>query len=121
MIAFDDAIPAGLLHGLGAVVVAVVAQAVWGMAKTLCPDPPRFTIAVLAAAAALAIGGATVQVAVIAAGGLVGFLLLRNEPQSASEPTRAVPVSGIAMASLALFFVLLVFFPSRRPPGRHKH
>ena len=111
VIAFDDAIPAGLLHGLGAVVVAVVAQAVWGMAKTLCPDPPRFTIAVLAAAAALAIGGATVQVAVIAAGGLVGFLLLRNEPQSASEPTRAVPVSGIAMASLALFFVLLVFLP----------
>ena len=111
VIAFDDAIPAGLLHGLGAVVVAVVAQAVWGMARTLCPDPPRFTIAVLAAAAVLAIGGATVQVAVIAAGGLVGFLLLRNEPQSAPEPTRALPVSGIAMTSLALFFVLLVFLP----------
>ena len=111
VVAFDDVIPPGLLRGLGAVVVAVVAQAVWGMARTLCPDPPRFTIAVLAAAAVLAIGGATVQVAVIAAGGLVGFLLLRDESHSAPEPARAVPVSGIAVASLALFFVLLVFLP----------
>ena len=111
VVAFDDGIPAGLLHGLGAVVVAVVAQAVWGMARTLCPDPPRFTIAVLAAAAVLAIGGAATQVAVIAAGGLAGFLLLRAEVHSTPEPARAVPVSGVAMASLALFFVLLVFLP----------
>ena len=111
VVAFDDVIPPGLLRGLGAVVVAVVAQAVWGMARTLCPDPPRFTIAVLAAAAVLAIGGATAQVAVIAAGGLVGFLLLRDEAPSAPDLERAVPVSGIAVVSLALFFVLLVGLP----------
>ena len=111
VVAFDDVIPPGLLRGLGAVVVAVVAQAVWGMARTLCPDPPRFTIAVLAAAAVLAIGGATAQVAVIAAGGLVGFVLLRDETHSAPEPAQAVPVSRVAVASLALFFVLLVLLP----------
>ena len=111
VVAFDDVIPPGLLRGLGAVVVAVVAQAVWGMARTLCPDPPRFTIAVLAAAAVLAIGGATAQVAVIAAGGLVGFVLLRDETRSAPEPAQAVPVSRVAVASLALFFVLLVLLP----------
>ena len=111
VVAFDEVIPPGVLRGLGAVVVAVVAQAVWGMARTLCPDAPRFTIAVLAAAAVLAVGGATAQVAVIAAGGLAGFLLLRDEVPSASEPARAVPVSGIAVASLALFFVLLVGLP----------
>ena len=111
VVAFDDVIPSGLLRGLGAVVVAVVAQAVWGMARTLCPDPPRFTIAVLAAAAVLAIGGATTQVAVIAAGGLVGFLLLRDETRPAPEPAHAVRVSGIAMVSLTLFFLLLVFLP----------
>ena len=111
VVAFDDVIPPGLLRGLGAVVVAVVAQAVWGMARTLCPDPPRFTIAVLAAASVLAIGGATAQVAVIAAGGLVGFVLLRDETHSAPEPAQAVPVSRVAVASLALFFVLLVLLP----------
>ncbi|MDE0397763.1 MAG: chromate transporter, partial [Candidatus Poribacteria bacterium] len=45
VVAYADAIPPGLLAGLKAVVVAVVARAVWGMARTLCPDPPRVTIA----------------------------------------------------------------------------
>ena len=111
VIAFDDAIPAGLLHGLGAVVVAVVAQAVWGMAKTLCPDPPRVTIAVLAAAAVLGVGGSATQVAVIVAGGLVGFLWLREQARTPSDPGRAAPASAVAMASLVLFFALLVLLP----------
>ena len=111
VVAFDDVIPPGLLRGLGAVVVAVVAQAVWGMARALCPDPPRFTIAVLAAAAVLGVGGSPVQVAVIAAGGLVGFLWLRDEASPPGGAGRAVPVSAIAVGSLALFFVLLVGLP----------
>ena len=111
VIAFDDAIPAGLLHGLGAVVVAVVAQAVWGMAKTLCPDPPRVTIAVLAAAAVLGAGGSATQVAVIVAGGVVGFLWLREPIRPPSDPGQAVPVSAVATASLVAFFVLLVLLP----------
>lgn len=111
VVAFDDVIPDGLLRGLGAVVVAVVAQAVWGMARTLCPDPPRVTIAVLAAAAVLAIGGAPAQVAVIGAGGLVGYLCLRDEDPRAPEPGQVAPVSAVATASLALFFVLLVLLP----------
>ena len=110
VVAFDDAIPAGLLRGLGAVVVAVVAQAVWGMARTLCPDPPRVTVAVLAAAV-LGVSGSATQVAVIAAGGLVGFLCLRDEARPPTDAGRAVPVSVIAVASLALFFVLLVLLP----------
>ena len=111
VVAFDDVIPPGLLRGLGAVVVAVVAQAVWGMARALCPDALRFTIAVLAAAVVLTTGGVTAQVAVIAAGGLAGFLSLRDEAPAAPEPARAVPVPGAAMAALALFFALLVLLP----------
>ena len=111
VIAFDDVVPAGLLRGLGAVVVAVVAQAVWGMARTLCPDPPRVTIAVLAAAAVLGVGGSPAQVAVIAAGGLLGFLCLRDEGSAPPDPVRATPVSVIAVASLVLFFVLLFLLP----------
>ena len=111
VVAFDDAIPSGLLRGLGAVVVAVVAQAVWGMARTLCPNPPRVTIATLAAAAVLGVGGSPTQVAVIAAGGLVGLLCLRDEASPPPDPGRAAPVSVIATASLMLFFVLLVLLP----------
>ena len=118
VIAFDNAIPEGLLRGLGAVVVAVVAQAVRAMARTLCPDPPRVTIAAFAAAAVLGGGGAPAQVAVIAAGGLVGFLWLRYERCPSPDHGRTASVSGVtgvAVASLALFFVLLVLLPVLAP------
>ena len=111
VVAFGDAIPAGLLRGLEAVVVAVVAQALWGMARTLCPDPPRVTVAVLGAAAVLGIGGSPVQVAVIVAGGLAGLLLLRVEDLSPPVPARTAPVPGIATASIVIFFVLLALLP----------
>ena len=51
---FQETIPTGVLHGLKVVAVAVVAQAVWGMARTLCPDTPRITLTVIAAVAAIA-------------------------------------------------------------------
>ena len=113
VVAFEDVIPAGLLRGLEAVVVAVVAQALWGMARTLCPDPPRVSVAVLGAAAVLGIGGSPTQIAVIAAGGLIGLLLLRTEdpPPSAPAPIAIAPAPVTAAASLALFFVLLVLLP----------
>jgi len=44
MASYGDAMPSGLLHGLKVVAVAVVAQAVWGMARNLCTDGPRITI-----------------------------------------------------------------------------
>ena len=113
VVTFGDTIPAGLLRGLEAVVVAVVAQALWGMARTLCPDPPRVSVAVLGAAAVLGIGGSPTQIAVIAAGGLIGLLLLRTEdpPPSAPAPIAIAPAPVTAAASLALFFVLLVLLP----------
>ena len=49
----DAAMDTGWLRGLKIVAVAVVAQAVWGMARTLCPDRARATIAILAADAVL--------------------------------------------------------------------
>src|ERR1700746_2099852 len=64
------------LHGLKIVAVAVVAQAVWGMARNLCPDRERATIAVAAAMVALAMSSALGQIGAIAAGGLIGWRLL---------------------------------------------
>ncbi|HEY6720279.1 MAG TPA: chromate transporter, partial [Burkholderiales bacterium] len=64
------------LHGLKIVAVAVVAQAVWGMARGLCPDRERGTLAVGAAVLALAVPSAAGQIGAIIAGGLIGWRLL---------------------------------------------
>ena len=111
VLAFDDAIPAGLLQGLKAVVVAVVAQALWGMGRTLCPDPLRISLAVLAAALVLSVPGAAAQLAVIAGGALAGFVFLRGESVSAPSPPNGGGLALLPTLSLALFFVLLAVLP----------
>ena len=65
---FGDLSHAAWLHGLKIVAVAVVAQAVWGMARNLCPDRERATIAVGAAILALALPSAAGQIGAIVAG-----------------------------------------------------
>src|SRR5690606_17794540 len=57
---------AAWLDGLKIVAVAGVAQAVWGMARTLAPDKPRATLAILAA-----IGVLAWQVPLMQVGGIV--------------------------------------------------
>jgi chromate transporter len=102
---------AGWLHGLKVVAVAVVAQAVWGMARTLAPDRPRATLATLATVAVVAIPGALVQVAVIAAAGVIGWWMLPAVPVSAERRARVAIGRGVAVASLVLFFALLIGLP----------
>ncbi len=75
----------GALHGLKVVAVAVVAQAVLGMAGSLCPDRPRAGIAVLAALLVLAVPSTFGQVAAIIAGALAGRWALRLEPAPPAE------------------------------------
>ena len=101
----------GWLRGLKIVAVAVVAQAVLGMARNLCPDRLRATIAVAAAAIVLFQPTAYGQVGVIALGALVGLALLRNDG-TAGEAHFRVPVSRtVAVAALVLFFALLIGLP----------
>src|SRR5271166_3681586 len=61
----------GLLHGLKLVAVAVVGQAVLGMARTLAPDKPRAAIAILALALMAFAPGSLSQIGAIAAGALL--------------------------------------------------
>jgi chromate transport protein ChrA len=77
--ALGDVSGAGWLHGLKVVAVAVVAQAVLGMMRTLAPDRERATMAVIAAIVALAIPTAWGQVGAILLGGVAGVILLREE------------------------------------------
>ncbi len=105
---------AGWLHGLKVVAVAVVAQAVWGMARNLASDRERASLAILAAIAVLASRSATSQVLVIVAAGLLGWMLL-PVPEAPATTTVRVPLGkGIAIGSLALFFGLLVGLPIAR-------
>lgn len=108
---WGDALPSGILHGLKIVAVAVVAQAVWGMARTLCTDGPRIAIALMAASAVLLLPFVWGQVAVIVAAGLIGLLVFR--PTSIdSHATLAVTVTArSALVALVLFFALLALLP----------
>jgi chromate transporter len=108
---------AGLLHGLKLVAVAIVAQAVLGMAKNLCPDRQRASIAVAAMVAFLLIGGALGQVGAILFGGFAGLILCHGGATHAAP--MGLPISrSVGLACLAAFFALLAlaFVPAGRTP-----
>ena len=99
------------LHGLKVVAVAVVAQALWGMGKSLCPDRTRASIAVAAAIVLAVLPGVWAQVAVIIAGGILGRLLVPVPPPAAHQPI-SLPLGRRAGAMLlVLFFALLLLLP----------
>ena len=105
------ALDSGWLHGLKVVAVAVVAQAVWGMATSLAPDRVRATIAIVAAVCVLLWSTAFSQVAVIIAGGLIGWRLFRNAP-ALQISALYVPIRrSQAISFLVLFAVLLLGLP----------
>lgn len=105
------AIPPGLLHGLKVVAVAVVAQAVWGMARTLCPDALRVTLMLIAACLVLIAPTAFVQIGVIVAAGLAGLWLIKPAGVHDHEPMAIRISSRGAAAWLVLFFSLLIGLP----------
>ena len=104
----------GLLHGLKLVAVAIVAQAVWGMARTLCPDRERASIAVVATLIILFSTSSVAQIGAIVLGGFAGLRLCRNTP---ATPTGhiAMPVSRtVGIAALTGYFLLLAGLPVLR-------
>lgn len=105
----------GVLHGLKLVAVTVVAEALWGMARSLAPDRPRATIALAALALVSLLGGAMAQTAAIALGALAG---LRVCPALAAPPTThaTFPIPhAAAVAALALAAALLLLPPLLAP------
>lgn len=107
----SDLSSAGWVHGLKLAAVAVVAQAVLGMARTLTPDWTRRALAVAALVVALLVVSPLTQLAVIAGGALLGLLLIR-QTAAPTTPDETSPVSRrLGVAALALFFALLVVLP----------
>jgi chromate transporter len=109
--ALGDALGSGWLHGLKVVAVAVVAQAVLGMMRSLAPDRERATLAVVAAAIVLATPTAWGQIGAIVLGGIVGLMLRRNDVPAnhAALPIAVSRWTGTFL--LVVFFVLLIGLP----------
>ncbi|TDR54981.1 chromate transporter [Halomonas ventosae] len=113
--AFEGPLGQGLIHGLKVVAVAIVAHAVWGMARNLCPDRVRAGIALAAVITVVLVGGPLGQVAAILVGVVAGLLLCRAH----TEPDRCTmhfPVSswagrlaGLGVAGLLVGLPLLAW------------
>ena len=106
------------VHGLKLVAVAVVAQAAWSMARRLCPDRPTAAIALLVLALLLTVGGTSMQLAALAAGGLAGVLWCgRGQTAAAHLPIRIHP--ACAWTALGLFVLLLIALPALASRSPH--
>ena len=101
----------GWVHSLKIVAVAIVAQAVWGMAKSLCPDRPRAALAILAALLTLVLPSAIGQVTAIAVTGFLGWWRLKLAQPSGAQ-AHSYPVSRmLGLMALLLFVAPLVGLP----------
>jgi chromate transporter len=105
----------GALKGLKLVALAVVAQAVWGMAKSLCPDRERATLAVVAALIVVLWVGAVAQIAAILMGGIAGAALLKPAAGNGTMHVAAPYGRGFGWLCLGLFFALLAGLPMAAP------
>lgn len=108
---FEGPVGTGLIHGLKLVAAAVVAQAVWGMARALTPDRQRAAIALVAVLVLVLLGGAAGQITAILIGGLAGLCFCRT---AAPSPARHLtfPISRpVGMVALAVFVLLLGGLP----------
>ena len=113
---FSGRLADGLLHRLKLVAVAVVAQAVWGMARALTPDRQRAAIALAAVLIVVFAGGASGQIAAIAFGVLAGMWLCRG-PHTAIQGHLAFPVTRRAGIAACVLFAPA----ARNPDARDAH
>lgn len=103
---------AGWLHGLKLAAVVVVAQAVWGMGRALCPDRTRLAIALASAAALLVLTHPVAQISVVAAGSLLGWWHYRTQANAGPQPAAIGWRNHLPAAiSLGIFFLMLLLLP----------
>lgn len=111
VVAAGDALGGGWLKGLKVMAVAVVANAVWAMARNLCPDRPRQVIAVLAAILVAAWPQSLSHLVTIAAGALLGRLFLSADGTGAATPMSLTIGRRTGIVALILFFAFLFGLP----------
>ncbi|TGL86260.1 chromate efflux transporter [Leptospira congkakensis] len=101
------------LHGLKVVAVAVVAQAILGMGKKLCPDKERITIAVVTSVILLFFSSVFLQVLVLIASGVIGIIFFKPSSDLPHEPLHKGN-KNLSILFIVLFFVLLFLLPFLR-------
>lgn len=104
----------GWLHGLKIVAVAVVAQAVWGMARALCPNRERATLAILTAVVTLGWPSAVAQVLSLVAAGLIGWLLFPPAGLGTDSHTPFPISKRLGITAWIIFFAFLFGLPRLR-------
>ncbi|MDR6448628.1 chromate transporter [Paraburkholderia terricola] len=107
-----DATSLHLVHGLKLAAVAVVAQAVWSMGRTLCPDRARATFAIGAAAAVVMLGATYGQLASIVVAGVAGAALLKTSTEVPGAPLGMPGTKAGAFVCLCAFVLLLFGLPA---------
>lgn len=111
----DGPVSQGIIHGLKVTAVAIVAHAVWGMAKSLCPDRQRAGIALAAVFTVVLVSGPLGQVTAITIGALAGMALCRAHAETEVQPlslpvsARAGQLAGIAFVALLIGLPLLAW------------
>ena len=108
---FTGTIGEGILAGLKIVAVAIVAQAVLGMAKTLTPDRQRAAIAAVAALAALLLAGSLGQIMAIVLCGIAGYFVCRAPAANTATAVRFPVTRAAGIAALTLFVAILAGMP----------
>lgn len=103
----DSVLGEALLHGLKLVAVAIVAQAVWGMARNLCPDRTRGTIAAAAALTVLLAPTSIGQIAAIVIGAVLGLSFCRSSVEAVPEPLHFRVSRTIGVLAFLAFAALL--------------
>jgi len=109
--ASTDVAGAGWIHGLKLAAVAIVAVAVLAMWRSLASDVTRSALAIAAAAVILAVHTPLTQLAVIAGGGLLGWIVLRVAPPDGGDEVAAAVSRRVALLALGTFLGLLVGLP----------
>lgn len=107
----NNALHQNWLHGLKVVAVSVVAQAVWGMGKKLCPDKERVTIAILASSVVLFFNTAFIQVFILFMAGIFGAYFLKNNSELPHVPMQSGLKRRTGAIFLFSFLAILILLP----------
>ncbi|MCF8708753.1 chromate efflux transporter [Rhizorhapis sp. SPR117] len=113
----SGAVAEAAIHGLKIAAVAVVAQALVGMARSLTPDPRRMAMAAGAAAAMLVIAVPAAQIALIVLGALIGIVVCPSGEARPQESLGWTPSRRAGIICLTLFAALLVLLPLAATEG----
>ncbi len=100
------------VHGLKVFAVAVVAQAVWSMGRTLCPDARRRVVALIVAGLTLWLPGSTGQLLGLGLAALVGRLALAPTATPPALVLQMGPSRRLGVVALLLFLLPLLLLPA---------